>query len=183
MLTLRVVDMTSRPTPQEFGRVFEGHYDLVYRTAYGITGRVEDAEDVVQRIFVELLKHESPPDLTKNPGGYLYRMALSTSFKIIRARRRYILTADPEQFEASTETSNSDYDEAVDACLRKALAELSNESAVEMLVLRYMHGRSLKDIAALLGTTRSTVAVSLFRSRARLKKLIRAFLGEQNHET
>jgi DNA-directed RNA polymerase specialized sigma24 family protein len=28
--------------------LFHEHYDLVYRTAYGVTGRVEDAEDVAQ---------------------------------------------------------------------------------------------------------------------------------------
>jgi DNA helicase-2/ATP-dependent DNA helicase PcrA len=38
--------------------MFQEHYVLVYRTAYGVTGRVEDAEDVVQTIFLRLLQRE-----------------------------------------------------------------------------------------------------------------------------
>jgi DNA-directed RNA polymerase specialized sigma24 family protein len=37
-----------------------------------------------------------------------------------------------------------------------------------------VHKYSIADIAALLGTSRSTIAVNLYRSRARLKKLMRA---------
>ena len=41
------------------------------------------------------------------------------------------------------------------------------------LILRYVHDYDLAQIAKTLGTTRGSVAVSLFRSRARLKKKIR----------
>jgi RNA polymerase sigma factor (sigma-70 family) len=60
--------------------------------------------------------------------------------------------------------------------LYDAIASLHPVSG-QILMLRYVHNHSLAEIARLLRTTRSTVAVSLFRSRARLRKLIRA-LGE-----
>lgn len=62
----------------------------------------------------------------------------------------------------------------LDRRLHEAIAEL-NPAATQILILRYVHNYSLADIARLMGTTRSTVAVSLFRSRARLKKLVRAW--------
>ena len=43
-----------------------------------------------------------------------------------------------------------------------------------MLILRYEHGTSEAEIGRLLGTSRAVVAVTLFRARARLKKLLRA---------
>jgi RNA polymerase sigma factor (sigma-70 family) len=49
-----------------------------------------------------------------------------------------------------------------------------HEGAAQIVILRYVHDYSIAEIAKSLGTTRSTVAVSLFRSRARLKKLILA---------
>jgi hypothetical protein len=52
---------------QEFEELFEEHYVLVYRTAYGVTGRVEDAEDVVQTVFLRLLQRDKPRDFLKNP--------------------------------------------------------------------------------------------------------------------
>jgi DNA-directed RNA polymerase specialized sigma24 family protein len=41
-----------------------------------------------------------------------------------------------------------------------------------MLVLRYEHGFTEVEIGRLLGTSRAVVAVTLFRARARLKKLL-----------
>jgi len=173
MSSVRVFEVTKNPQLMEFGQIFEDHYDLTYRTAYGITRRAEDAEDVVQTVFLQLLRRELPPDLTKNPKGYFYRAAVNLSLRTIRLRQRHVLTGGSEQFEASTEAADFDGMEDMDERLWKAIAEL-NESAALVVILRYIHDYSLSDIAKVLGTTRSTVAVSLFRSRTRLKKLIRA---------
>jgi RNA polymerase sigma-70 factor (ECF subfamily) len=181
MSTVTVFDV-AKPPLQEFGQIFEEHYDLTYRTAYGITRSAQDAEDVVQTIFLQLLKRELPPDLTKNPRGYFYRAAVNLSLRTIRSRRRHVLTGDTAQLESSTEAANNGNtagtDEEMDRLLWNSIAEL-HESAAQILVLRYVHDYSLANIARVLGTTRSTVAVSLFRSRARLKKLIRASQEEQ----
>ena len=44
--------------------------------------------------------------------------------------------------------------------------------AAHILILRYAHNFSDAEIAKLLGLSRTTVAVRLFRSRARLRKLM-----------
>ena len=36
--------------PDEFEDLFRDHYQLLYRTAYGITGNRHDAEDVLQSV-------------------------------------------------------------------------------------------------------------------------------------
>ena len=53
-----------------------------------MTGRHEDAEDVLQTIFHRLAKQETAPDLLKNPKAYLYRSAVNVSLNVIRSRRR-----------------------------------------------------------------------------------------------
>jgi RNA polymerase sigma factor (sigma-70 family) len=176
MSTVTVLELMQKPSLQEFGRIFEEYYELVYRTAYSITRTPQDAEDVVQTIFLQLLRREAPPDLTKNPKGYFYRAAVNVSLKTIRLRERHILSGETEQLEAANDSRSADradHGEEMDRRLWQAIAEL-NESAAHILILRYIHNYSLSDIARLLGTSRSTVAVSLFRSRAQLKKLIRA---------
>jgi uncharacterized protein (TIGR03435 family) len=75
MSTVRVLELR-KPALQEFGQIFQEHYALVYRTAYSITRTAEDAEDVVQSIFLRLLRRESLPDLSSNPKGYFYRAAV-----------------------------------------------------------------------------------------------------------
>jgi len=47
-----------------------------------------------------------------------------------------------------------------------------------MVILRYVHGYSDAEIARMLGASRGTVAVTLFRARARLRTLLtRAGVG------
>src|SRR4029453_15868070 len=54
----------------ELEDLFREHHQLIYRTAYSVTGSKPDAEDVLQVIFLRLLRRGLPPDLLKNPKGY-----------------------------------------------------------------------------------------------------------------
>src|SRR5215475_6081582 len=83
-----------RVLPEEFERLFHEHHGLVYRTAYRITGSAEDAEDVLQTLFVRLLRRSEALDLEGNPRGYLHRAAVNIALDIIRLRRR---TVEPDE--------------------------------------------------------------------------------------
>jgi RNA polymerase sigma factor (sigma-70 family) len=176
---------TSVPTmvrdlfPQEFEEIFHEHYVLVYRTAYGITGRVEDAEDVVQTIFLRLLQRERPSDLVKNPKGYLYRAAVNLSLTIVQTRRRRALTEDSEDMAASLPARVSSRAEELHRKLYEAIAQLKPKAAA-IVILRYLHNHSDAEIARMLGTSRGVIAVTLYRSRAHLKKLLAASLGDES---
>ena len=157
---------------QEFEEIFREHHQLIYRTAYSVTGNRQDAEDVLQTIFVRLLKRELPPDLWNNPKAYLYRAAVNVSLSVLRTRSRQRLAGDVEDLEIPTETSDSGPDDEIQRNLIDAMAQLSPQ-AVEMLILRYEHNYSDAEIAKMLGKSRGTVAVTLYRARARLKKLLK----------
>src|SRR5262245_44254998 len=159
---------------QSLERIFREHYQTVYRTAYGVTGSAHDAEDVAQTIFLRLLNSRgSSREVKRNPGAYLYRAAVNESLSLIRTRKRHILTGDTERLEAHIDTTSDESAEDLHKRLYEAVAELSR-GAAEILILRYVHGRSDAEIAKLLGTSRGTIAVSLYRSRARLRRLLRA---------
>jgi RNA polymerase sigma-70 factor (ECF subfamily) len=157
--------------PAEFERLFEEHYPLVYRTAYGVTGRVEDAEDVVQTIFLRLLQRESLRDFAGNPKGYLYRAAVNQSLTIVQTRRRRALSEASEDLAISVPTRASIQAEVQHRKLYECIAQLRPKAAA-ILILRYLHGYSDSEIAKLLGTSRAVIAVTLYRSRARLRKLL-----------
>ena len=178
MHTARVPRMVDRPFSQEFEAIFQEHYVLVYRTAYGVTGRVEDAEDVVQTIFLRLLQRETPRDYVRNPRGYLYRAAVNLSLNVVHTRRRRALTEESEDLAASVPARASSRAEELHRQLYEAIAQLRPKAAA-ILILRYLHNYSDAEIAKLLGTSRGVIAVTLYRSRARLKKLLNASLGEE----
>jgi RNA polymerase sigma-70 factor (ECF subfamily) len=167
----------TRLTNSEFDQLFREHHALVYRTAFSVTRTAEDAEDVLQNVFLKLMRREFPPDLKKNPKGYLYRAALNAALDVVRARRRHVFNGEAERL-ADTVSHGPEFAEEAERRLYDSIATL-HPTAVQMLMLRYVHDHSVGEIATLLGTTRSTVAVSLFRSRVRLRKLIRA-LGEKS---
>jgi RNA polymerase sigma-70 factor (ECF subfamily) len=166
--------------PQEFEALFQEHYQLVYCTAYGVTGRVEDAEDVVQTIFLKLLKRDRPRDfMSPNPRGYLYRAAVNQALTVVQARQRRERTQVDEDFADSVPARVSTHAEDLHRRLYEAIAQL-NRKAASILILRYLHDYSDREIAKLLGTSRGTIAVTLFRSRARLRKLLGGALGEES---
>lgn len=166
-----------QPLADELDEVFREHSRLVYRTAYSVTASAQDAEDIVQTLFVQLLRRGLPPDFRKNPKGYLYRSAINLALNAVKSRRRRQSLVDAARRHAPTDPSvaaaGSEPETDLQRRLVAAIAQL-NPRAVEMLVLRYEHDASEAEIGRLLGTSRAVVAVTLFRARARLKKLLRS---------
>ena len=163
---------------REFDDIFKEHASLIFRTAYGVTASHEDAEDVLQTLFLRLLRRELSAEVRRNPRAYLYRAAVNLSLDIVRSRRRQVPIENPERFETLLAKPEPCCDDDLHRRLYEAIAELKPRSA-EMLILRYVHNKSDAEIARMLGVSRGTIALRLFRSRARLKKLLRAQPGEQ----
>jgi len=167
-----------RRVKNEFEELFQEHYDLVYRTAYSILDNAADAEDVLQTVFLRLIRSGLPPRLRDNVKGYFYRAAVNVSLDVVRAKKRIELITDRERLEICPSPSDADLSEQTHKRLAQAIAELSPEAA-QILVLRYFHDYSDAQIAKLLGMSRGTIAVRLFRSRAHLKKLMQDCSGEE----
>jgi RNA polymerase sigma-70 factor (ECF subfamily) len=163
-------DVTSARLTEELEQLFREHYQLVYRTAYGVTGNREDAQDVLQTLFLRLLRQKCPPDLKKNPKAYLYRAAVNLSLNIIRQRKRCSMIDAEENMDDIAQASDLSSAEQIHRRLYEAVAEFDSETA-EILILRYVHNYDVGEIARMLGKSRTAIAVRLFRSRARLKKL------------
>ena len=174
-MSVTAFNVVNEPVAREFEELFNEHYPLVYRTAYSVTGNIQDAEDVVQTVFLRLLRRGVPVRFRENPRGYLYRAAINVSLNTIRSQKRHVLTGDEGRLDRPVEEDNTEPD-PLQGLLPGALARLSPRS-IEMLILRYQHRYTEAQIGNLLGTSRGVVAVTLFRARARLKKLLRASSG------
>jgi RNA polymerase sigma-70 factor (ECF subfamily) len=168
--------VTSRRIPQ-LEKIFKAHAQLMYRTAYGVLGRHQDAEDVVQTVFLRLIRQEFPPDLEKNPEAYLYRAAVNAALTTIRSRRRSVLVENDGHLEMPAPDHSGDFER--NQLLYEAIAELKPDAA-QIVILRYMHNKSDAEIARMLGVSRGTIALKLFRSRIKLRKLLRTSLGDES---
>ena len=160
---------------RDFSQSFEAHHGLVFRTAYRITGNAADAEDVLQTIFLRLLRMAPTAALPENEESYLRRAAVNASVDLIRARhteRRVPLN------QAVVEAGKVPDDGLRDA-LRQALAKLNPQSA-EIFALRYFEDFTNPEIARALRISQVSVAVKLHRARHQLQKELLSYRGGQS---
>jgi RNA polymerase sigma-70 factor (ECF subfamily) len=158
--------------------LFEAHHERVYRVARRITGRAEDAEDVLQTVFLRILRREEPPIRTDEAASYLHRAATNASLDLIRRRTAARADAidDTQEFrDLAPSPELQSEGEELRAKVREALAALPPRTA-EIFILKYFDGYGNREIARMLRTSWSTVAVTLYRTRAKLQKSLKGEL-------
>lgn len=162
--------MVGEETRPGLEQVFLKHRDLVFRAAYRITGNASDAEDVLQTVFLRLMRQENMAAVT-NLSGYLHRSAVNAALDVLRRRKEaqtISLDGEPNQAHAVSLDTAGRVTELRD-WLRQALARL-NPRWAEMFVLRFVEDFSNREIAGMMKTSPAVVAVVLHRTRAQLKK-------------
>ncbi len=145
----------------------------MFRTAYRITGNAADAEDVLQTVFLRLLRR-TQADGVDNEESYLRRAAINASLDVIRSRQ-----ANPTMELVEVPSNRSDA-EASDLRqdLARAISTLPQRSA-EIFTLRFIEGLSNPEIARMLGISQVLVAVTVYRTRQQLRKELGKFLGDR----
>jgi RNA polymerase sigma-70 factor, ECF subfamily len=171
--------------PDEVEILFREHHDQVFRAAYRVTGNVVDAEDVLQTVFLRLVRRKEKLDLSPSPGSYLHRAAVNASLDLLRSRTRSRSVSIEEVAPRATESSEPNpetqhVDRELQNQIRRSIATLGPKAA-EIVVLKYFEGHSNVEIAERLGTSQMVIGVLLHRARTRLRKEIAMFM-EGNHE-
>jgi RNA polymerase sigma-70 factor, ECF subfamily len=158
--------------------LFRAHQVCVLKAAYRVTGSMADAEDVSQSVFLRLARGAFDPGRISNMESYLRRSAVNAALDLIRSRGdREIVpieTADEQQSNSGVSSERAVSSLEIKNWLRRQLATL-NPRAAEMFALRYLEGMNNPEIARAMNTSQAVVAVTLHRTRARLKKGLRGF--------
>jgi RNA polymerase sigma-70 factor (ECF subfamily) len=150
---------------------FRSHHGLVFRTAYRITGNAADAEDVLQAVFLRLLRRGSSGGAVEKEESYLRRAAINASLDIIRSRHADRTVELPEDLQHK-ETPD------LRRALQSALAQLDARPA-EIFTLRFLEGFTNSQIAKMLGISQVLVAVIVHRTRKQLRHQLAGYLGDR----
>ena len=95
---LSVLEEPAIAIPDELEQAFRAHHGLVFRTAYRITGNAGDAEDVLQTVFLRMLRRrQERADPLENPESYLRRAAINAALDVIRSRQADQTVPLPEE--------------------------------------------------------------------------------------
>ena len=183
--TLRLVTEPPGHPETELETLFRAHHDRVFRTAHRITGSPADAEDVLQTVFLRLVKGKESYDLSDNPEAYLSRAAINASLDLMRGRSRAksvgLGDVGTEALESRFQSPEALHaDRELQTLIRLAVGNLG-KTAGEMFVLRYYEGYDNQEIAKMLDTSQMVVGVVLHRARTKLRKEIGHYL-EKHHE-
>ncbi len=159
--------------------LFQAHHGRVFAAAYRVTGNANDAEDVLQTVFLRLLRRETTPDLSPSPEAYLHRAAVNAALDLLRQKRRAASVPIDVMADALHDSGDAGPEEQwreseLMDWLRGALARLSPQAA-EVFALHCFEGLGNDEIAQQLGLSRSAVGVLIHRSRRRLREELRTW--------
>ena len=164
LATHAIAENSIQAMPPELGDLYSRYADTVYRTALRVTGSPADAEDVLQTVFLRVLKREEPLDPLRAPEGFLRRSAANAAIDIVRRRQTWRQESISETPDRLKQESSAELKER----LRQAIGTLEPRDA-EIFVLRYLEGLANGEIAEMYGLEKTTIAVRLHRIRESLK--------------
>ncbi len=152
--------------------LFERHHVMLYNFFLRLTGRRGPSEDLVQEVFVRILKYRTTYRSESRFTVWLFQIARNAHADHLRKQKPEV--SIEEQFEepAGTEPPPSQRLEAeVDAALlRQALDRLPLRKREILLLSRY-EDMKYKDIAQLLGCSIETIKTSVHRAVRDLRKI------------
>jgi len=177
---LSVLEEPAIVIPDELEQAFRAHHGLVFRTAYRITGNAGDAEDVLQTVFLRMLRRGGKADPLDNAESYLRRAAINAALDVIRSRQANQTVPLPEEPSGLILATPAQADvSGLRQALTRAIAQLKPRPA-EIFALRFLEGLSNQEIAQALGISQVLVAVIVHRTRQQLRKQLRPYLGDRS---
>ena len=170
-------------TRSEFERFVEAYQHRLVRFAFRTLGRHDEAEDVVQDVFVGIYRRLGDSRDILHVSAYLYRVTSNACTDVLRKRKRQGERLDdvPPERLASTDTSVHDRVAGRDELERivALFAGLPEEQA-EVVRLRLLDRLSFAEIAIVLAIPLGTVKS---RFRYGLEKLRSALEAEREDPT
>lgn len=149
-----------------YERLFERHHTPVLRYVHSLLGNGADAEDVMQDVWVTIVRKIATLEHPAAFQSWMYRIARNSSVSRLRKSRPNVALddfADAEQLTISDDQNGDDdlLSELHDAAaLDAGLARLSPVHR-EVLTLRFLNGLRYEEIAAVtlcsVGTVRSRI--------------------------
>ena len=151
----------------EMEALYKQHRDTVFRAALRVTHNAADAEDVVQNVFLRMIRNDAQPDPQRSPGAYLRRAAANAAIDLIRQRTQRSETTIPPNHRAAEETW------VERRRLEQVIGSLPGGNA-RLFELHYRDGYMCHEVAELLDMQSGTVKSRLHRIRAVLQKQLQA---------
>jgi len=156
---------------REFKQRFLPHHRLLYRVAYQLTGNAQDAEDLLQDLYLKLWqKRDDLPD-----------EAMNEAYLVTMIRRLYIDQRRLKHLDASAELKNEDgppdersLDRQIDAKdeaqQMEGLINRLPERDSKIIQMHLVEDRSYEEIERDTGLSQGNIRIIVMRTKKKLKQ-------------
>lgn len=157
------------------GELYERHKSKVYRTATAITHDEHMAEDILQEVFLRVNRYAASFDETQPFEPWIYRITVNLSYSWTNRAKRWVhffqgamerlkapSARDPERVTAVREQRE---------LVRRAVERLPESHRV-VVILYYLEGLDVSEVALVLDVPEGTVKSRLFYARQKLRDAI-----------
>jgi RNA polymerase sigma-70 factor (ECF subfamily) len=163
-----------------FEQLMRQYERLVLVTALRLLGRMEDAQDVSQEVFLKLYRNLGKLDNMAAIPAWLYRVTVNACHDLRRRRTSTVPVddaagvvssdADPHQRSAETERRRA---------LELSLRMLSDKERTA-LVLRDLEGLSTAEVARVLSSNEATVRSQVSKARVKIKGFVERYFRRRS---
>jgi len=162
-----------------FKMLVQRYEPRVAATIIGMLGQCPEADDVGQETFIRFYKRLHQFRGEASVATYLTRIAMNLSLNEIKRRQRRLLFFQ-RQSETGTDIAKVDNSPANNEnreLVQRALQKLAPKFRT-VLVLRLIDGYSTNETAKILELPIGTVLSRLTRAQQKMKKLLKAYMGD-----
>ncbi len=158
---------------EAFTRLYDLHHDRIYRYVYYRVRQAEDAEDLVQKVFLQAWRGLGRYRRTATPFlGWLYTIAHNVTVSFYRAQK----PVGDLQHDVPDLAGEADLDRAVDdrfeqGQLLRAIMRLRPDQQ-QVINMRFLGDLDYREIAATLGKSEGNVRVIQHRALQELRRLL-----------
>ncbi len=151
-------------TEQELTRIVGLYSGVVFRTAMCFVKNKADADDIMQDVFFKLYTYKKDFESDEHIKAWLIRVSANMSKNLLKSRW-YKLTEPIENAE------NLVFNKGQTDSLLPVIMKLKPKSR-HTLYMFYYENYSVKEIAAIMKQSETSVTSQLSRGRSQLKKLL-----------
>lgn len=161
-----------------FEQIVRGHERMVLGTALRLLGRLEDAQDAAQEVFLRLYRNAAKLDEVRELNAWLYRMTVNVCHDLRKARPGHAALDGLEIAGPAAAAGSLELGEQREV-IRRGLETLGVRERAA-LVLRDIEGLTTREVAEALGSTEATVRSQVATARIKLRKFAQKVLRKKS---